>query len=124
MYGGQPESAQERVQRALEQLGTDTESAAPVPDGVTARIITALRAERPRTAHSVVPPPRLGRLRIAAVIVGVVAVAAAIAVGVLVLSRQGQDTAPRFPVGPTADQITVSVSRGVGDPPDPAVTHP
>jgi hypothetical protein len=117
MQGGQSESAQARVRQALAQLGSDAESAPPVPEAVTTRIGAALRAE-----HAVSTRTRLSRRQIVAVIVGLIALAAAIGIGVAALSRPGAP--PEFPSGPTADQITRSVSGGIGDTPKPVVTHP
>jgi hypothetical protein len=67
--------------------------------------------------------PRLGRLRIIGVTIGVGAAAAAIAVGAVALLH---DPPPvrTFPEGPTADRITVSVPRSPGDTPKGVVTPP
>src|ERR1700754_3593553 len=122
MRGGPSESAEARVERALAEFGADTASAPPAPPAVVARIGAALRAESHQAAHAVGTRHRIGRIRVAAIVVGLIAVAAAIAIGGLALSRT--DTAPRFPSGPTAEQITRSVSGGIGDTPKPVVTHP
>jgi hypothetical protein len=122
MRGGPSESAEARVKRTLAEFGADTASAPAVPAAVIARIGAALRAESHQATHAVGTRRRIGRIQVAAVVVGLIAVAAAIAIGVLALSRTG--TAPRFPNGPTAEQITRSVSGGIGDTPKPVVTHP
>jgi hypothetical protein len=119
MQRGHGDSAQARVQRAIADLGTDAESAPPVPAGVSTRIVAALRAQPVPAAHSAVLRRPVSRIRLVAVVVGLIAVA--VAVAVVALSRQG--AAPRFPSGPTADQITVSVTERLGDTPKPVVTH-
>ena len=122
MQGGPSESAEARVERALAEFGADAASAPPAPAAVIARIGAALRAESHQAAHAVGTPHRIGRVQVVAIVVGLIAVAAAIAIGVLALSRTG--TTPRFPNGPTAEQITRSVQGGIGDTPKPKVTHP
>ncbi|OBA87290.1 hypothetical protein A5662_26240 [Mycobacteriaceae bacterium 1482268.1] len=112
---GQPE---ERVRQALAELGADPASAPEVPAPVTARIGAALRAASP-PAHTAAPP-RLSRLRIIALVVGIGAAVAAAAVGIAMLTHSGP--APRFPSGPTAEKITVSTSPA--DTPKPVVKRP
>ncbi len=90
----------ERVRRDLAELGSDGSSAPDVPPDVTARVIAALRDE---PAHTVRPPLR--RLHVVVLVVGVAAALLGAIVGALML---GRDSAPAFPVGPTAEQITVA----------------
>ena len=105
--------AVERVRRDLAELGTDAASAPEVPPEVTARVITALRAE---PAHTVRGLP-LRRLQIVGLIVGLGALVTGAVVGVTMLGRP--DT-PRYPVGPTAEKITVDRPAGVPLP-DPQI---
>jgi len=93
----------ERVRRDLAELGSDAASAPDVPPAVTARVIAALRAQ-PAT-HSV-HRPRLRRLQVFGLVVGLVAALAGAVVGISTLSR---DPAPRLATGPTARHITVSL---------------
>lgn len=109
MRGGETELPEERVRRALAHLAGDSGSAPQVPAAVTARIGAALRAAPPAPAHTAAGLPRLSRLRMLALAVGIGAVTAAVAVGVAMLLHSAP--AKRFPSGPTADQITVSVSN-------------
>ena len=122
--GSGTELPDERVRRALAQLGTDAASAPDVPAGVTARIGAALRAAPSPAAHAITRTrPRLGRIQIIGVILGVGAAAAAITLGALAIL----DNPPpkrTFPAGPTADKITVSVPRSPGDTPNTVVTRP
>jgi hypothetical protein len=90
-----------RVRSDLAELGSDAASAPDVPDGVTSRVVAALRAE---PAHTVRRQP-LGRLQLFALVVGVGAVVAAVVVGASMAARE---PAPTFPAGPTAEQITVA----------------
>jgi hypothetical protein len=116
--GSDPGLPEERVRRALADLGTDAASAPDVPAGVTARIGAALRAAPP--AHAVTRKrPRLGRGQLIAVIVGIGAAAA----GVATLLHNAPPT-PTFPAGPTAERITVSVPKVPGDTPKAVVTSP
>jgi hypothetical protein len=92
----------ERIRRDLGELGSDADSAPEVPPHVRARVVAALRDESSRPAHSVRRPLR--RLQVVGLVVGLGAVLAGVVVGASMLSR---DPAPRFPVGPTAEQITV-----------------
>ena len=119
--GGRPELPEERVRRALAHLGADEASAPDVPGGLTARIGAALRAAP--AAHAARTKPRLGRLQLIGVIVGVGAAAAAITIGALAL-RDSPPPARTFPAGPTADKITVSAPRLPGDTPKTVVTRP
>ncbi|MBS1696122.1 MAG: hypothetical protein JST91_28355 [Actinobacteria bacterium] len=102
----------DRVRRDLAHLGTDAGSAPPVPDDVTARVITALRAAEPPD-HVVTPPakashavrgPRPGRPRLWAAIAGTAAAVVGIVVGAAMLV---QSPAPTRSAGLTAEQITV-----------------
>lgn len=91
----------ERVRRDLAELGSDTASAPAVPPDVTDRVIAAIRAQ---PAHTVRRQP-LRRLQVFGLVVGLGAVAAGVIVGAWML---GRDPAPTYPVGPTAEQITVA----------------
>jgi hypothetical protein len=93
--------ALDRVRRDLADLGSDAASAPEVPPAVTARVVAALRAQ---PAHSMRRPP-LRRLQIVGLVIGLVAVVAAVVVGGLMLVR---DPAPTRPWSPTAKSITVS----------------
>ena len=73
--------------------------------------------------HAIGTRPRLGQLQIVGVIIGVGAAAAAIAAGAVGLLHDPPPTRT-FPVGPTADKITVSVPRSPGDTPKGVVTRP
>jgi len=105
--------AVDRVRRELAALGADEDSAPDVPPEVTARVITALRAE---PAHTVRTTP-LRRLQVIGLVVGLGAVVAGAIVGVTML---GRPEAPRFPVGPTAEKITVDRPAAIPLP-DPQV---
>ncbi|MDX1882668.1 hypothetical protein [Mycolicibacterium sp. 120270] len=107
---------EERVRRRLARLGADADSAPEVPESVRNRIAAALRAAPP-PAHttSVIRP------RFLAVLVGIGAVVAAIAIGLAFLLRN-EPAAPRFPSGPTAETMTVSPAQA--DTPKPEVTRP
>ena len=105
--------AVERVRRDLAALGADEDSAPDVPPEVTARVITALRAE---PAHTMRRKP-LRRLQVIGLVVGLGAVVAGAIVGVTML---GRPEAPRFPVGPTAEKITVDRPAAIPLP-DPQV---
>jgi hypothetical protein len=103
-----------RVRRDLADLGSDQASAPEVPPAVTARVVAALRS---RPAHSMRRPP-LRRLQIVALVIGLVAVAAAVVVGGLMLVR---DPVPTRSSGPTAKSIIVSPSPRVVPLPDPEI---
>lgn len=90
----------ERVRRDLAALGSDEASAPNVPPDVTARVVTALRAE---PAHSSRRPP-LRRHQLVGLVVGLGAILAGVVVGASMLVR---DPAPTSSFGPTAKQITV-----------------
>jgi hypothetical protein len=106
--------ALDRVRRDLADLGSDAASAPEVPPAVTARVVAALRSQ---PTHSMRRPP-LRRLQIVGLVIGLIAVAAAVVVGGLMLVR---DPVPTRPTGPTAKSITVSPSpRGVPLP-DPEI---
>lgn len=83
------------------------ENAPDVPAAVTARIAAALRAAphpgSPPSGHRV-SRPQLTRVQRAGLVVGLCAVAAAVILGAIVLTR---DPGPAFGSGPTAAQITV-----------------
>ena len=110
------------MRRALTHLGTDSESAPDVPHAVTARIAAALRTAPPPPAHAAAGLPRLSSLRILALAIGIGAVTAAVAVGVAMLLHSAP--AAHFPSGPTADKITVSLSKAPDDTPKAVVTRP
>jgi hypothetical protein len=84
----------DRVRRDLADLGSDESSAPDVPAAVTARIGTALHADR-RT-------PKLHRLGL---VTGLSAVLFAVVVGGVMLTR---DPGPTRSASPTAEKITVS----------------
>jgi hypothetical protein len=107
---------EERVRRTLARLGADTESAPEVPAGVTNRIAAALRAAPPPAHTTSVISPRL-----IALLVGIGAVIAAVAISIAFLLRS-QPATPRFPSGPTAETMTVSPAQA--DTPKPVVTRP
>ncbi len=98
--------ADERVRRDLAALGSDEASAPEVPDAVTARVVAALRAEPnpPAAAHTVRRPP-LRRLQVFGLVVGIGAVLAGVILGTSMWRRAA---APTYPVGPTAEQLTVA----------------
>ena len=122
MESGEAGLAEERVRHALDRLGTDAASAPEVPAAVTTRIGAALRAARPPAAHAVTRTrPRLGRFQLIGVIIALCA-AAAITVAALALMRTA--STPRFPAGPTAERITVSVPLAPVDTPNAVVTRP
>lgn len=98
--------AVERVRRDLAELGSDEASAPEVPPEVTARVITALRAE---PAHTVRRKP-LRRLQVIGLVAGLGAVVAGAIVGVTML---GRPDAPKYPAGPTAEKITVDRSADI-----------
>jgi hypothetical protein len=96
----------ERVRRDLAELASDRTSAPEVSPDVTARVVAALRAEsEPSTAAHAVKRPPLRRLHRVGLVVGVGAALTGVIVGTSMLTR---DPAPRYPAGPTAEQITVS----------------
>ncbi|WP_123027542.1 hypothetical protein [Mycolicibacterium stellerae] len=120
MDSGQAGLPEERVRRALRHLGADADSAPPVPPGVTARIAAALRAAPP--AHADRPTPRIGRLRIIGMIIGIGATAAAIVCTAMLV--HSSPPTPAFPKGPTAERMTVPVTRVTPDTPKAVVTPP
>jgi hypothetical protein len=91
----------ERVRRDLADLASDEASAPEVPPAVTERVITALAAQ---PTHSI-QRPRLSRLQLFGLIVGLGAALVGAVTGVVMLTR---DTAPTWSGGPTAEFITVS----------------
>jgi hypothetical protein len=96
--------ALERVRHGLARLHHDEASAPDVPAEVTARIGAALRAAGEPT-HAV-ERPRLRRVHVIGLVVGVAAAVAGVVIGTTLLAR---DPAPRFSqAGPTAERITVS----------------
>lgn len=96
----------ERVRRDLAELSSDQASAPEVPPDVTARVVASLRAEsEPSTAAHAVKRPPLRRLHRLGLVVGVGAALTGVIVGTSMLTRH---PAPRYPAGPTAEQITVS----------------
>ncbi len=101
------EVTEDRVREALTRLGSDSASAAEVPAAVMDRMRSALRAAPPPPAHAAAPRlTGLGRWRLVALIVGIAAAAAVVAVGIAVMRHS--TPGPRFPSGPTAEKITVS----------------
>jgi hypothetical protein len=106
--------ALDRVRRDLSELGTDAASAPDVPPAVTARVVAALRAQ---PTHSMRRPP-LRRLQIFGLVIGLVAAAAAVVLGGLMLVR---DPAPTRSPGPTAKSITVSPPPRDVPLPDPEI---
>jgi hypothetical protein len=118
------DSGEERVRQALAHLGSDAASAPDVSAGVTARIGAALRAAPQPAAHAVNSGlPRLSRLRVLALIVGVGAAAAVVVIGVVTLLHTAP-SAPAFPSGPTAERITVPAPKSSADTPKAVVTRP
>jgi hypothetical protein len=100
--GRQPDpAALERVRRDLAGLGADADSAPDVPPLVTSRVVAALRSQPAHSVHR----PRLGRLHVVGLIVGLGAALIAAVLGAVMLSR---GPAPTLSRGPTAEQITVS----------------
>ncbi|KUI44357.1 hypothetical protein AU197_03370 [Mycobacterium sp. IS-1590] len=96
--------AVERVRRGLAELAHDEGSAPDVPAGVTARIGAALRAAG--EPHHAVDRPRLRRIQVFGLLIGLAAVTAGVVIGVSML---GRDPEPRFSrPGPSAERITVS----------------
>lgn len=96
-------AALDRVRRDLRALGTDPQSAPPVPAEVSNRLAEALRAE------PALPPPAPRRWQSIAAVAGAgAAVVAAVVGGVVLLRPAGQ--APSTMV--TLGQITVSPPRG------------
>jgi hypothetical protein len=108
---------QARVRSALARLGADTGSAPEVPAAVTSRISAAMREARQPPAHSTAA---VSSPRFIALVVGIGAVVAAVAVGIAMLLHTAP--APRFPTGPTAEKMTVSPTPA--DTPKPVVTRP
>jgi hypothetical protein len=104
--GDDLDPAVERVRRDLAALGTDTASAPDVPPEVTARVVSALRAE---PAHTERRKP-LRPLQVIGLAVGLGAVVTGVIVGATML---GRPEAPRYPVGPTAEKITVDRPAGI-----------
>ena len=120
---GHADLPEQRVQRRLAQLGGDGASATAVPDGVTARVVAALRVAPP-PAHGIRSPRRrLGRLQIIGLVIGVGAAAAVIAIGAMALRHDAAPTRT-YPAGPTAERITVSAPSAPGDTPKAVVTRP
>jgi hypothetical protein len=97
-------AVRERVRRELVRLGTDEASAPDVPAAVTARVGDALQAAGQRPAHSI-RVPRLRRLQVFGLVVGLGAALAGVIVGASMLARGPASTLSR---GPTAESITVS----------------
>lgn len=120
MDSGEAGLPEERVRRALRHLGTDAASARDVPAGVTARIGAALRSAPP--AHAARPTPRVGRLRIIGMIIGIGATTASIICTAMLV--HSSPPTPAFPAGPTAERMTVSVSSLTPDTPKAVVTPP
>jgi len=89
------------LRRLADDLRADDATAPEVPPEVTARIGAALRHA---PAHASRPP--LGALRLAALILGVLAVVAAVVLGVARLTHK--PPSPFSDPGPTAERITVT----------------
>ncbi|MDZ4265044.1 MAG: hypothetical protein U1D00_04945 [Mycobacterium sp.] len=95
------------VRRDLAHLGSDPRTAPAVPAAVTARVGAALRAAPPPGPSSgghALPRPSLTRRQRAGLTLGIGAVAAAVVLGAVMVTR---DDGSALPSGPTADQITV-----------------
>jgi len=102
--GDEPDPAAiDRVRRDLAHLGSDEASAPDVPAAVTARIGVSLRRPAAHAVRAVVP--RLRRLQVVGLVVGLGAAAVAAVIGGAMLIR---DPAPTRSTGPTAESITVS----------------
>lgn len=99
--GAADPASEERVRRDLAELGNDPASAPDVPPEVVSRVVNALRDQ---PGHSLVRP-RLRRMHLIGLIVGLMAAASAAVVGAAMLAR---GPSPTYPHGPTAEQITVS----------------
>jgi anti-sigma factor RsiW len=95
-------AALDQVRRDLADLGADKSSAPEVPADVSARIATALRAQRGMPAHSAHPTPRW---QLIALVAGVCAAVIGAVVGGLMLTR---NPAPTWSMGPTAESITAT----------------
>lgn len=96
--------AVERVRRGLARLAHDEASAPDVPPGVAERVGAALRAAREPT-HAV-ERPRLRRVHVLGLVIGLAAVVTGVVIGTSMLVR---DPAPQFSrPEPTAERITVS----------------
>ena len=104
--GAADPAAVEHVRRDLAELGTDAGSAPDVPPEVVARVVDALR-EAP--GHSLARP-RLRRMHLIGLVVGLTATVSAAVVGATMLAR---GPVPQYPHGPTAEQITVSRPAGI-----------
>lgn len=96
--------ALERVRHELARLRHDAASAPDVPAEVTARIGAALRVAGEPT-HAV-ERPRLRRVHVIGLVVGLAATVAAVVIGTSMLARD--PAAPFSRSGPTAERITVS----------------
>jgi hypothetical protein len=106
--------ALERVRRALVHLGSDEASAPDVPAAMTARVGAALQAAPPHRVDRFHPGPathalgrsvpRLRRLQVWGLIIGLSAAVAGVVVGGAMLMR----SEPTKSAGPTAESITVS----------------
>ncbi len=102
--GDEPDPAAiERVRRYLAELGSDEASAPDVPAPVTSRVGAALRAAPAHAVRRSVP--RLPRVQVFGLVIGVGAATIAAVLGGVMLVR---DPAPTRSVGPTAESITVS----------------
>ncbi|MGE2718910.1 hypothetical protein [Mycolicibacterium celeriflavum] len=94
----------ERVRRGLARLADDEASAPDVPSHVTERIGAALRSAS--TPGHAVERPRLRRVHVLGLVIGLVAAVAGVVIGTLMLMRE---PAPRLSQpGLTAERITVS----------------
>ncbi len=107
----------ERIRRDLQKLGSDEASAPDVPPDVTAGVVAALRAAPHPSTHKVRRPP-LRRLQVFGLVVGLGAALAGVIVGAWML---GRDPVPTYPVGPTAEQITVARPAATIPLPDPQI---
>lgn len=100
-------AALERVRRDLAGLGAelDAESAPPVPPEVSAKLIAALRAERPRHAR---------RWRRIGAIIGGCAAVVAVAIGAVMLQRPAPLSKPPAPTGQFGRITTTPVHSDLG----------
>lgn len=108
MDGSASQDPDAELRRVLNRLGDDADSAPEVPADVTARIGAALRQASHVGGHVVIRPKLAGWQR-AGLVAGVLALAAGLVGGVVMLGRTAE---PAFPAGPTASLITVAGPAG------------
>jgi len=111
--GARPDSSPDpaHIHVTPEQLAPDVP--ATVTTGLSAALRTAPHPGSPAGGEHTVSRPRLTRAQWAGLIIGVCAMATAVALGALILT---QDPGPAFPAGPTADKITVERTASSGFP--------